>query len=118
LYLQKGLRTILAENAKGRAGEPAKLHFGIEICWVLFRISTHGGALAIPLAFHRASGRRSGRKALGVGMKSVRLVVVFVVALLFSASSLFAQGGATGAITGTVQDASGAVVAGAKVKIS
>jgi Carboxypeptidase regulatory-like domain len=50
-------------------------------------------------------------------MKSVRLVVVFVVALLFSASSLFAQGGATGAITGTVQDASGAVVAGAKVKI-
>lgn len=65
----------------------------------------------------RTCGWRSGRKALGVGMRLVRLVVVFVVALIFSTSSLFAQGGATGAITGTVQDASGAVVAGAKVKI-
>src|SRR5438552_7862384 len=33
-------------------------------------------------------------------------------------SQMFAQGGATGAITGTVQDPSGAVVAGADVKIT
>ena len=39
--------------------------------------------------------------------------------LLFSWAGLtFAQGGATGAISGTVQDASGAVVSGAKVKIT
>ena len=33
------------------------------------------------------------------------------------AAQVFAQGGATGAITGTVQDPSGAVVPGAQVKI-
>jgi Carboxypeptidase regulatory-like domain len=50
-------------------------------------------------------------------MKLVRAAGVFFVSLFFFTSSLFAQGGATGAITGTIQDASGAVVAGAKVKI-
>src|SRR5437870_697084 len=43
------------------------------------------------------------------------LVALAVLALL---GQMFAQGGATGAITGTVQDPSGAVVAGADVKIT
>src|SRR5438067_6503328 len=42
------------------------------------------------------------------------LVALAVLALL---GQMFAQGGATGAITGTVQDPSGAVVAGAEVRI-
>jgi hypothetical protein len=37
--------------------------------------------------------------------------------LLFQASCVFAQGGATGAISGVVQDKSGAAVAGAKVQV-
>src|SRR5437879_9262779 len=43
------------------------------------------------------------------------LVALAVLALL---GQMFAQGGATGAITGTVQDPSGAVVAGADVRIT
>src|SRR5438309_8406729 len=43
-------------------------------------------------------------------------VLVWVLAL-FSASLALAQGGATGAITGTVQDSTGAVVANAEVRI-
>lgn len=50
-------------------------------------------------------------------MKLLQAVVVFVLGLFLFVGSLFAQGGATGAITGTVQDASGAVVASAKIKI-
>src|SRR5947209_2701950 len=42
------------------------------------------------------------------------LVALAVLALL---GQMFAQGGATGAITGTVQDPSGAVIAGAEVRI-
>jgi len=38
--------------------------------------------------------------------------------MLFWTCLAFAQGGATGAISGTVQDASGAVISGAKVKIT
>ena len=44
-----------------------------------------------------------------------RLAVV-AAGLCFSALA-FAQGGATGAITGTVQDATGAVILGAKVNV-
>src|SRR5260370_1482402 len=40
-----------------------------------------------------------------------------VVAGLCCSALVFAQGGATGAITGTVQDASGAVIFGAKVDV-
>src|SRR3954471_8768007 len=47
---------------------------------------------------------------------SMRLVVVGAM-LLGLAVQGFAQGGATGAITGTVQDPSGAVVANAEVRI-
>ena len=43
-------------------------------------------------------------------------LAVFV-SLVCLAALAFAQGGATGAITGTVQDASGAVIAGAKVNV-
>jgi len=44
---------------------------------------------------------------------------LFTLMLLLSWAGLaFAQGGATGAISGTVEDASGAVVSGAKVKIT
>ena len=48
---------------------------------------------------------------------SIRVVVLSLIALAFSAQ-LFAQGGATGAITGTVQDPSGAVIANAEVRIT
>src|SRR5579872_6458942 len=48
---------------------------------------------------------------------SIKLMVLSVVALALSAAA-FAQGGATGAITGTVQDPSGAVVANAQVRIT
>ncbi len=41
-----------------------------------------------------------------------------LVLILFCSSLAFAQGGATGAISGTVQDATGAVVAGAKVRVT
>ena len=44
----------------------------------------------------------------------------FAVAVFILSCSLqmFAQGGATGAISGTVQDTSGAVLAGAKVEVT
>jgi Carboxypeptidase regulatory-like domain len=45
--------------------------------------------------------------------------LISVLILIFSyGSPTFGQGGATGAISGTVQDASGAVVSGAKVKVT
>src|SRR5205085_12629619 len=46
----------------------------------------------------------------------IRLVVLSVIAIGLTAQA-FAQGGATGAITGTVQDPSGAVVSNADVRI-
>ena len=48
---------------------------------------------------------------------SIKFMVISVVALAMTAAA-FAQGGATGAITGTVQDPSGAVVANAQVRIT
>ncbi len=48
---------------------------------------------------------------------SIRFIVLSVVALALTVQA-FAQGGATGAITGTVQDPSGAVVANADVRIT
>jgi Carboxypeptidase regulatory-like domain len=50
-------------------------------------------------------------------MNSVRSFVVFVLFMAASSEMIFAQGGATGAIGGVVQDATGAVVANAKVNI-
>jgi Carboxypeptidase regulatory-like domain len=46
-----------------------------------------------------------------------RNCALFLVLFLSFASFAFSQGGATGAISGTIQDASGAAVAGAKVDI-
>src|SRR6476620_6064185 len=48
---------------------------------------------------------------------SIRFVVISVVMLALT-SAAFGQGGATGAISGTVQDPSGAVVANADVRIT
>ena len=48
---------------------------------------------------------------------SIRIIVVSFVALALSLAA-FGQGGATGAITGTVQDPSGAVVGNADVRIT
>src|SRR5579863_5557467 len=48
---------------------------------------------------------------------SMKLMVISVIALALTAAA-FAQGGATGAIAGTVQDPSGAVVANAQVRIT
>ncbi|MFZ0735335.1 MAG: carboxypeptidase regulatory-like domain-containing protein [Candidatus Sulfotelmatobacter sp.] len=48
---------------------------------------------------------------------SIRTIVLGVIALALTAQSI-AQGGATGAIAGTVQDPSGAVVANANVQIT
>jgi hypothetical protein len=47
----------------------------------------------------------------------MRLVILSLIALAFTAQAL-GQGGATGAITGTVQDPSGAVIANAEVRIT
>ncbi len=48
---------------------------------------------------------------------SIRLVVLSFIALAMTLQA-FGQGGATGAITGTVQDPSGAVIANAEVRIA
>src|SRR5215467_2796174 len=48
---------------------------------------------------------------------SIRFIVLSVVMLALTAAS-FGQGGATGAISGTVQDPSGAVVGNAQVQIT
>jgi hypothetical protein len=55
----------------------------------------------------------------GVAVFANRYFSTFIalILLLSWAGLTFAQGGATGAISGTVQDASGAVVSGAKVKV-
>ncbi len=50
-------------------------------------------------------------------MSTVRNLAVLLLALLF-ASLAFAQGGATGAISGVVQDTSGAVIANARVSVT
>jgi hypothetical protein len=50
-------------------------------------------------------------------MFRIRSISLFILFLVCS-SSAFAQGGATGAIGGTVQDASGATISGAKVVIT
>ena len=50
-------------------------------------------------------------------MKWIQGLVLMALCLLSFASSLFAQGGATGAISGTVQDETGAAIADAKVRI-
>ncbi len=51
-------------------------------------------------------------------MSSVGRRSIWIVLLMISLVGVgFAQGGATGAITGTVQDPSGAVVANAEVRI-
>lgn len=50
-------------------------------------------------------------------MSSLKSLAVFTVGVLLLAGLAAAQGGATGAISGTVQDVSGAVVAGAQVQI-
>ena len=51
-------------------------------------------------------------------MSSVRFLAVLLLSSLFFGSLAFAQGGATGAISGVVQDASGAVIAGAQVSVT
>ena len=50
-------------------------------------------------------------------MSKLRSSIGIVIASLLLVAQMVAQGGATGAITGTVQDPSGAVVTGAEVKI-
>jgi len=45
-------------------------------------------------------------------------VVIFFVVLLISGTSLMAQTASTGALTGTISDASGAVVVGATVTLT
>src|SRR5438270_4068097 len=49
-------------------------------------------------------------------MPSIRKWALLISIVCWSGLA-FAQGGATGAITGTVQDASGAVISGAKVRV-
>ncbi|MGD0793568.1 MAG: hypothetical protein ABR920_17520 [Terriglobales bacterium] len=50
-------------------------------------------------------------------MPITRKLAVLLLLLLFFGALAFAQGGATGAIGGVVQDASGAVIANAKVSV-
>jgi hypothetical protein len=49
-------------------------------------------------------------------LRNKSIYMIFLVGLL--ASRVFAQGGAAGAITGTIQDPSGAVVANAELHIT
>jgi len=49
--------------------------------------------------------------------KSIRVVALILIAFAL-ATQVFGQGGATGAITGTVQDPSGAMIANAEVRIT
>ena len=58
-----------------------------------------------------------GKPGRGVDMYKFRSISVFL-SFLICSSLAFAQGGATGAIGGTVQDASGATISGAKVVIT
>lgn len=51
-------------------------------------------------------------------MSRVRFLAVLLLSSLSFTSVAFAQGGATGAISGVVQDASGAVIAGAQVSVT
>src|SRR5882762_1570571 len=52
-------------------------------------------------------------------MPRSRLTLIWTILIAFATiTQAFGQGGATGAITGTVQDPSGAVVAGAEVRIT
>ncbi len=50
-------------------------------------------------------------------MSSLQKIMTWAVFLAVSSGMMFAQGGATGAIGGVVQDASGAVIANAKVSV-
>jgi Carboxypeptidase regulatory-like domain len=50
--------------------------------------------------------------------KTIKWTAIFVSLLAMSAARTLAQGGATGAISGTVQDPSGAVIANAKARIT
>jgi carboxypeptidase family protein len=51
-------------------------------------------------------------------MPSYSIRVVFILIAFSLTTPLFRQGGATGAITGTVQDPSGAVIANAEIRIT
>jgi hypothetical protein len=50
-------------------------------------------------------------------MSRFTLIVVFLLSISAWNGRAYAQGGATGAITGTVRDSSGAVIPGAEVRI-
>lgn len=51
-------------------------------------------------------------------MPAIRNLTLLLVAIVVLSSLAFAQGGATGAISGVVQDASGAVIANARVSVT
>jgi len=57
------------------------------------------------------------RSRLG-GVRCACAILICLVALCTSVSPAFAQGGATGALTGTVTDPSGAVISGATVTVT
>ncbi len=65
-----------------------------------------------------AEATRLSDRIWGEGMpRAASKLFLIALAVLASLGQMFAQGGATGAITGTVLDPSGAVVAGAEVRI-
>ncbi len=65
-----------------------------------------------------AEATRSSDRIWGEGMpRAASKLFLIALAVLALFGQMFAQGGATGAITGTVLDPSGAVVAGAEVRI-
>ncbi len=51
-------------------------------------------------------------------LKMVRILVSRTLFVVIASAAILAQGGATGAITGIVQDASGAVIAGAEIRVT
>ena len=62
-------------------------------------------------------GRRLRKQLWGVNVQAWKKVWILLLLLPLAAIPVFGQGGATGAISGTVQDTSGAVIANAKVRI-
>src|SRR2546430_7724083 len=92
-----------------------------EYCQSLLLSSNLAAICNHPGSLHSASflGRRpsTGELMTNSSQPAMGIRVQILVLLLAAAWQALAQGGATGAITGTVQDASGAVVVGADVRI-
>jgi hypothetical protein len=79
-------------------------------------VNARRSAVSIVLQFRRSAESHTIAQ-LEDKMSSLRMFIVVVLFVVVFTGMIFAQGGATGAIEGVVQDASGAVIANAKVSV-